>query len=85
MERENSKGNNKKSYSIYVMGILSERIKEQEVLEKLHEKEDLQSLNIRKDRKGKEGNIAVLSSEQKNQYRQHLEKLIKQNNTQQRN
>ena len=85
MERENSKGNNKKSYSIYVMGILSERIKEQDVLEKLHEKEDLQSLNIREDRKGKEGNIAVLSSEQKNQYRQHLEKSIKQNNTQQRN
>ena len=77
MERENSKGNNKKSYSIYVMGILSERIKEQDVLEKLHEKEDLQSLNIREDRKGKEGNIAVLSSEQKNQYRQHLEKSIK--------
>ena len=85
MERENSKGSNKKSYSIYVMGILSERIKEQDVLEKLHEKEDLQSLNIREDRKGKEGNIAVLSSEQKNQYRQHLEKSIKQNNTQQRN
>ena len=85
MERENSKGNNKKSYSIYVMGILSERIKEQDVLEKLHEKEDLQSLNIREDRKGKEGNIAVRSSEQKNQYRQHLEKSIKQNNTQQRN
>ena len=77
MERENSKGNNKKSYSIYVMGILSERIKEQDVLEKLHEKEDLQSLNIREDRKGKEGNITVLSSEQKNQYRQHLEKSIK--------
>ena len=77
MERENSKGNNKKSYSMYVMGILSERIKEQDVLEKLHEKEDLQSLNIREDRKGKEGNIAVLSSEQKNQYRQHLEKSIK--------
>ena len=85
MERENSKGNNKKSYSIYVMGILSERIKEQEVLKKLHEKEDLQSLNIRKDRKGKEGNIAALSLEQKNKCRQHLEKSIKQNNTQQRN
>ena len=40
---------------------MSERIKEQELLEKLHEKEDLQGINIRKDRKGKEGSIAVLS------------------------
>ena len=56
-------GNNTKSYSIYVMDILSERIKEQDqdLLEKLHEKDNLQSINIRKDRKGKEGNIAVLS------------------------
>ena len=61
MERENSKGNNTKSYSIYFMEILSERIKEQDLLEKLHEKVDLQGINIRKDRKGKEGNIAVLS------------------------
>ena len=43
------------------MDILSERIKEQDLLEILHEKEDLQSINIRKDRKGKEGNIAVIS------------------------
>ena len=54
-------GNNTKSYSIYVMDILSERIKEQDLLEKWHEKDNLQSINIRKDRKGKEGNIAVLS------------------------
>ena len=40
---------------------MSERIKEQDLLEKLHEKEDLQGINIRKDRKGKEGSIAVLS------------------------
>ena len=51
-------GNNTKSYNIYVMDILSERIKEQDLLEKLHEKDNLQSINIRKDRKGK---IAVLS------------------------
>ena len=61
MERENSNGNNTKNYSIYVMDILSEGIKEQDLLEKLHGKEDLRSMKIRKDRKGKEGNIAVLS------------------------
>ena len=61
MERENSNGNNTKSYSIYVMDILSERIKEQDLLEILHEKEDLQSIKIRKGRKEKERNIAVLS------------------------
>ena len=43
------------------MDILSERIKELDLLEKLHEKEDLQGINIRKDTKGKEVNIAVLS------------------------
>ena len=36
------------------------KIKEQDLLEKFHKKEDLKDINIRKDRKGKEGNIAVL-------------------------
>ena len=61
MERENSKQNSTKIYSIYVTDILSERIKEQDVLEKLLEKEALQGINIRKDRKGKEGKIPGLS------------------------
>ena len=56
IERENSKENSAKSYSIYVIDILSEGIKEQDLLEKLHEKQDLQGINIRKDRKGKGGN-----------------------------
>ena len=43
------------------MDTLSERIKEQDLLEKLHGKEDLQGIKIKKDRKRKEGNIAVLS------------------------
>ena len=43
------------------MDTLSERIKEQDLLEKLHRKEDLQGIKIKKDRKRKEGNIAVLS------------------------
>ena len=61
MERESSKENSTKSYSIYIIDILSERIKEHDFLEKLHEKQDLKGINIRKDRNGKEGNIAVLS------------------------
>ena len=61
IERENSKENNAKSYNIYVIDILSERIRAQDLLEKLHEKQDLQGINIRKDRKGKEGNIGKLS------------------------
>ena len=65
MERENSKGNNTKNYSIYVIDILSQRIKEQDLLEKFHGKEDLQGIKIRKNRKGTEGNITVLSSKTK--------------------
>ena len=61
MERENSKQNSTKIYSISVTDILSERIKEQDLLEKLLEKEGLLGINIKKDRKGKEGKIAVLS------------------------
>ena len=53
IERENSKENGAKSYSIYAIDILSEGIKQQDLLEKLHEKQDLQGINIRKDRKGK--------------------------------
>ena len=58
--KENSKENSTQSYSIYLIDILSERIKEQDLLEKLHEKQDLQDINIRKDRNGKEGNIVVI-------------------------
>ena len=70
MERENSKQNSTKIYSISVTDILSERIKEQDLLEKLLEKEGLLGINIKKDRKGKEGKIAVLSfgTEQSGEY-----------------
>ena len=83
--RENSKENSAKSYNIYVIDILSERIKEQDLLEKLHEKEDLQGINIRKDRKRKEGNIAVLSFGTEESAQAAIGETNKQKNTQQRN
>ena len=49
----------KQSFSIYVIDILSEGINEQDLIENLQEKQDLQGINIRNDRMGKEGNTAV--------------------------
>ena len=85
IERENSKENSAKSYNIYVIDILLERIKEQDLLEKLHEKEDLQGINISKDRKGKEGNIAVLSFGTEESAQAAIGETNTQKNTQQRN
>ena len=67
------------------MDILPKRIKEQDLLEKLHKKEDLQSIKIRKDRKGKQGNIAVLSFGTEKSVQAAIGESIVQNNTQQRN
>ena len=67
------------------MDILPKRIQEQDLLEKLHKKEDLQSIKIRKDRKGKQGNIAVLSFGTEKSVQAAIGESIVQKNTQQRN
>lgn len=51
MKKENSKENSSESLSIYVIDILLERINERDLSEKLHEKQDLLGINIRKDSK----------------------------------
>ena len=56
-----SNENSTKSFSIYVFDILSEIINEWDLLENLHNKQDLQDINIKKDNKEKEGNIRLVS------------------------
>lgn len=90
MKKENSKENSSESLSIYVIDIPLERINERDLSEKLHEKQDLLGINIRKDSKWKEGNIAVASfgAEEPaetiiweiNKTEQHAAKKLGQNN-----
>ena len=58
---ENNNENSIKSFCINVIGILSERINGQDLSEKLHEKQDLEGINIKKDRKIKERYTAVVA------------------------
>lgn len=44
-----------------MIGILSEKINGQDLSEKLHEKQDLEGINIKKDRKIKERYTAVVA------------------------
>ena len=76
MKREDRKQNSIKSYDIYVIDILSERIKERDLLTKVHERR----LTRKKERKI----LQYFHLEQNNQNRQQLEKSTKQNNTSQR-
>ena len=58
IEKEGSNGNNTKSFSIYVIDIMSERSNEQDLLEQLH--------NTKKGSKGKKEILQSCHLEQKN-------------------